>query len=102
MSYSKTLKEWQKRGVGFKAPNRPVISPLLDKVIVDNKKINARYVSRAMREYRSYWCFERRSRSVLFWAFVDVLRARGLFERLVKGVVDTDEGREGKEGLADC
>ena len=37
-------------GVIFKAPNVPVISPLLAKVIFDDKTVNAKYMSRATRE----------------------------------------------------
>ena len=39
-----------KNGVIFKAPNLPVISPLLSRVIFDDKTINAGYMSRATRE----------------------------------------------------
>ena len=39
-----------KNGVVFKAPNLPVISPLLSRVIFDDKTINAGYMSRATRE----------------------------------------------------
>ena len=39
-----------KSGVIFKAPNLPVISSLLGRVIFDDKTINAGYVSRATRE----------------------------------------------------
>lgn len=39
-----------KSGVLFQAPNLPVISPLLSKVIFDNKTVNANYVRRATRE----------------------------------------------------
>ncbi|RYP41569.1 hypothetical protein DL767_000911 [Monosporascus sp. MG133] len=37
-------------GVVFQQPHVPVISPLLNKVIFDDKTVNARYVSRATRE----------------------------------------------------
>lgn len=37
-------------GVLFHAPHMPVISPLLSKVIFDNKTVNARYLRRATRE----------------------------------------------------
>ena len=37
-------------GVIFKAPNLPVISPLLGRIIFDDKMINSGYLSRAMRE----------------------------------------------------
>ena len=37
-------------GVIFQTPNLPVISPLLSKVIFDNKTVNANYVRRATRE----------------------------------------------------
>nr|AGI60157.1 type I polyketide synthase PKS5 [Dolichousnea longissima] len=39
-----------KSGVLFQAPNLPIISPLLSKVIFDNKTVNANYVRRATRE----------------------------------------------------
>ena len=39
-----------KSSVMFHAPNLPVISPLLSKVIFDNKTVNANYVRRATRE----------------------------------------------------
>ncbi|KAL2830748.1 hypothetical protein BDW59DRAFT_169946 [Aspergillus cavernicola] len=39
-----------KNGVLFRAPNLPVISPLLGKVIFDDKTINAKYMRRATRE----------------------------------------------------
>ncbi len=44
------FEEIAKRGVLFQAPNLPVISPLLGKVIFDNKTVNANYVRRATRE----------------------------------------------------
>ena len=37
-------------GVIFKAPNLPIISPLLSRVIFDDKSINGKYLSRATRE----------------------------------------------------
>ncbi|KAL4794482.1 hypothetical protein BDV19DRAFT_188572 [Aspergillus venezuelensis] len=39
-----------KNGVLFRAPNMPVISPLLGKVVFDDKTINAKYMRRATRE----------------------------------------------------
>ena len=39
-----------KSGVLFQAPNLPIISPLLRKVIFDSKTVNANYVRRATRE----------------------------------------------------
>ncbi|KAI4215145.1 MAG: hypothetical protein LQ351_002460 [Letrouitia transgressa] len=39
-----------KDGVVFKAPNLPIISPLLGKVIFDEKTVNATYLRRATRE----------------------------------------------------
>ncbi|KAL8743164.1 MAG: hypothetical protein Q9190_004459 [Brigantiaea leucoxantha] len=47
------LKEYEKLakdGVIFKAPNLPIISPLLGKVIFDEKTVNASYLRRATRE----------------------------------------------------
>jgi monodictyphenone polyketide synthase len=44
------LEELARTGVLFQAPNLPVISPLLGKVIFDDKTINATYVKRATRE----------------------------------------------------
>ncbi|KFY50141.1 hypothetical protein V496_09555 [Pseudogymnoascus sp. VKM F-4515 (FW-2607)] len=44
------LEELTKTGVLFQAPSLPVISPLLGKVIFDDKTINASYVKRATRE----------------------------------------------------
>ncbi|KAI9739232.1 MAG: Type I Iterative PKS [Cirrosporium novae-zelandiae] len=38
------------KGVIFKAPNIPIISPLLGKVIFDDKTVNASYLRRATRE----------------------------------------------------
>ncbi len=39
-----------KSGVLFQAPNLPVISPLLSKVVFDSKTVNANYMRRATRE----------------------------------------------------
>lgn len=39
-----------KKGVLFQAPNLPIISPLLSKVIFDDKTVNASYMRRATRE----------------------------------------------------
>ena len=39
-----------KSGVLFQAPNLPIISPLLSKVIFDSKTVNANYMRRATRE----------------------------------------------------
>jgi monodictyphenone polyketide synthase len=39
-----------KSGVIFQQPNLPVISPLLGKVVCDNKTVNANYMCRATRE----------------------------------------------------
>ncbi|KAL3470932.1 hypothetical protein BJX99DRAFT_267158 [Aspergillus californicus] len=44
------FEEAAKNGVLFRAPNLPVISPLLGKVIFDDKTINAKYMRRATRE----------------------------------------------------
>ncbi|KAL4931573.1 type I polyketide synthase [Aspergillus undulatus] len=44
------FEEAAKNGVLFRAPNMPVISPLLGKVVFDDKTINAKYVRRATRE----------------------------------------------------
>lgn len=44
------FEEIAKSGVLFQAPNLPVISPLLSKVIFDDKTVNANYVRRATRE----------------------------------------------------
>jgi acyl transferase domain-containing protein len=44
------FEEIAKSGVLFQAPNLPVISPLLSKVIFDDKTVNASYVRRATRE----------------------------------------------------
>ena len=44
------LEELTKTGVLFQAPSLPVISPLLGRVIFDDKTINATYVKRATRE----------------------------------------------------
>lgn len=44
------FEEIAKSGVLFKAPNLPVISPLLSKVIFDDRTMNARYVRQATRE----------------------------------------------------
>jgi len=44
------FEETAKTGVLFQPPNLPVISPLLGKVIFDEKTINANYVRRATRE----------------------------------------------------
>lgn len=44
------LEETARRGVLFQAPNLPIISPLLGKVIFDEKTINANYIRRATRE----------------------------------------------------
>ena len=44
------FEEIAKSGVIFQAPNLPIISPLLGKVIFDNKTVNANYVRRATRE----------------------------------------------------
>ncbi|KAL3451986.1 hypothetical protein BJX65DRAFT_203745 [Aspergillus insuetus] len=44
------FEEAAKNGVLFRPPNMPVISPLLGKVIFDDKTINARYMRRATRE----------------------------------------------------
>ena len=44
------FEEIAKSGVIFQAPNLPIISPLLGKVIFDNKTVNAHYVRRATRE----------------------------------------------------
>ena len=44
------FEEIAKRGVLFQAPNLPVISPLLGKVIFDDKTVHANYVRRATRE----------------------------------------------------
>lgn len=44
------LEELTKTGVLFQAPSLPVISPLLGKVIFDDKTIDATYVKRATRE----------------------------------------------------
>jgi monodictyphenone polyketide synthase len=44
------FEELSKTGVLFGAPNLPVISPLLGKVIFDDKTINANYLRRATRE----------------------------------------------------
>ena len=45
-----SYERFAKSGVIFGAPNLPVISPLLGRVIFDDKTINAGYVSRATRE----------------------------------------------------
>ncbi|KAJ5769696.1 Type I Polyketide synthases (Type I PKS) [Penicillium odoratum] len=42
------------RGVVFHAPNLPIISPLLRKVIFDDKTVNANYLRRATRETVSF------------------------------------------------
>lgn len=44
------FEEAAKNGVLFRAPSMPVISPLLGKVIFDDKTINAKYMRRATRE----------------------------------------------------
>ncbi|KAJ9142487.1 Ketoacyl-synt-domain-containing protein [Pleurostoma richardsiae] len=44
------FEEAARAGVLFQAPNLPVISPLLGKVIFDDKTINANYMRRATRE----------------------------------------------------
>ena len=44
------FEELAKSGVLFQAPNLPVVSPLLSKVIFDDKTVNANYVRRATRE----------------------------------------------------
>ena len=44
------FEEIAKTGALFQAPNLPVISPLLSKVIFDDKTVNANYVRRATRE----------------------------------------------------
>ncbi|KAL4935846.1 hypothetical protein BDV06DRAFT_233897 [Aspergillus oleicola] len=44
------FEEVAKNGVLFRAPNMPVISPLLGKVVFDDKTINAKYMRRATRE----------------------------------------------------
>ncbi|KAG6358778.1 hypothetical protein INS49_012297 [Diaporthe citri] len=44
------LEETARKGVLFQPPNLPVISPLLGKVIFDEKTINATYIRRATRE----------------------------------------------------
>jgi monodictyphenone polyketide synthase len=44
------FEEAAKNGVLFRPPNLPVISPLLGKVIFDDKTINAKYMRRATRE----------------------------------------------------
>ncbi|KAL4784960.1 hypothetical protein BJX76DRAFT_356566 [Aspergillus varians] len=44
------FEEAAKIGVLFRAPNMPVISPLLGRVIFDDKTINAKYMRRATRE----------------------------------------------------
>ncbi|KAL5341617.1 hypothetical protein BJX70DRAFT_405821 [Aspergillus crustosus] len=44
------FEEIAKNGVLFRAPSMPVISPLLGKVIFDDKTINAKYMRRATRE----------------------------------------------------
>ncbi|KAL4887524.1 hypothetical protein BJY04DRAFT_225501 [Aspergillus karnatakaensis] len=44
------FEETAKNGVLFRAPSMPVISPLLGKVIFDDKTINAKYMRRATRE----------------------------------------------------
>jgi monodictyphenone polyketide synthase len=44
------FEEAAKNGVLFRPPNMPVISPLLGKVIFDDKTINAKYMRRATRE----------------------------------------------------
>ncbi|KAL4776690.1 hypothetical protein BDW60DRAFT_213360 [Aspergillus nidulans var. acristatus] len=44
------FEEAAKDGVLFRAPNMPVISPLLGKVIFDDKTITAKYMRRATRE----------------------------------------------------
>ena len=44
------FEEIAKSGALFQAPNMPVISPLLSKVIFDNKTVNAKYLRRATRE----------------------------------------------------
>ncbi|KAL3495264.1 hypothetical protein BJX62DRAFT_233590 [Aspergillus germanicus] len=44
------FEEAAKNGVLFRPPNMPVISPLLGKVIFDDKTINAEYMRRATRE----------------------------------------------------
>ncbi|MCJ1247985.1 Atrochrysone carboxylic acid synthase Agnpks1 [Trapelia coarctata] len=44
------FEEMAKSGVVFQAPSLPVISPLLSKVIFDDKTVNASYVRRATRE----------------------------------------------------
>lgn len=44
------LEETARRGVLFQPPNLPIISPLLGKVVFDEKTINATYIRRATRE----------------------------------------------------
>lgn len=42
-------------GVIFQEPKVPVVSPLLGKVVCDDKKLNANYVRRATRETVNFW-----------------------------------------------
>ncbi|KAL2139756.1 hypothetical protein VTI28DRAFT_4708 [Corynascus sepedonium] len=44
------LEEMARTGAVFYPPNLPIISPLLDRVIFDEKTINASYIRRATRE----------------------------------------------------
>jgi monodictyphenone polyketide synthase len=44
------LEETAKKGVLFQAPSLPIISPLLGKVVFDDKSVNANYIRRATRE----------------------------------------------------